>query len=278
VAVCGSIRSFDRCSSLAAAEDRRSLAPQLAPPHARVFDGSRQRTGSVFDPTVTLRAMSLSCLAARMALAYDAAHVARDVGAFKPCGVVHDEAVRVAENLGLPRCAPRAGSYVSGKEGPSKRRVFGHPGLRVTAAPPRHISAMRHSPQEPVTSTIPASSPNSSDWSQPTQHCRQNPPLYSRTIRQRTFGPVGCPPSIPCPEPAILDKRSNASSRDGQELAVRPRVDPCSASCYSELHESAAERSPKRFHERPSSHARAPPAPCATYLGAAVRGRGIEDG
>ena len=41
---------------------------------------------------------------AAMALAYDAARVTRDVDAmFKPHGIVHDEAIRVATDLGLPR-------------------------------------------------------------------------------------------------------------------------------------------------------------------------------
>ena len=39
-----------------------------------------------------------------MALAYDAARVTRDVDAmFKPHGIVHEEAMRVATDLGLPR-------------------------------------------------------------------------------------------------------------------------------------------------------------------------------
>jgi hypothetical protein len=41
---------------------------------------------------------------AAMALAYDANRVTRDVDArFVPHGIVHEEAVRVAEELGLPR-------------------------------------------------------------------------------------------------------------------------------------------------------------------------------
>jgi len=41
---------------------------------------------------------------AAMALAYDAARVTRDVDAmFKPHGIVHKEAARVADDLGLPR-------------------------------------------------------------------------------------------------------------------------------------------------------------------------------
>lgn len=38
----------------------------------------------------------------------------------------------------------RAGQrYVSGKDDPGKRRVFDHPGLRVMAASPEHIFAMK---------------------------------------------------------------------------------------------------------------------------------------
>jgi hypothetical protein len=41
---------------------------------------------------------------AAMALAYDANRVTRDVDArFMPHGIVHEEAMRVAEELGLPR-------------------------------------------------------------------------------------------------------------------------------------------------------------------------------
>ena len=83
---------------------------------------------------------------AAMALAYDAARVTRDVDAmFKPHGIVHEEAMRVAEDLGLPRwwLNEQASTYISGKEDADKRRVFDHPGLRVMAASPRHIFAMK---------------------------------------------------------------------------------------------------------------------------------------
>ena len=41
---------------------------------------------------------------AAMALAYDAARVTRDVDAmFMPHGIVHEEAMQVADDLGLPR-------------------------------------------------------------------------------------------------------------------------------------------------------------------------------
>ncbi|MFY9926584.1 MAG: hypothetical protein WAK82_01150 [Streptosporangiaceae bacterium] len=37
----------------------------------------------------------------------------------------------------------QASTYISGKEDADKRRVFDHPGLRVMAASPRHIFAMK---------------------------------------------------------------------------------------------------------------------------------------
>ena len=33
--------------------------------------------------------------------------------------------------------------YISGKDDPGKRRVFDHPGLRVMAASPEHVFAMK---------------------------------------------------------------------------------------------------------------------------------------
>jgi hypothetical protein len=80
---------------------------------------------------------------AAMALAYDAQRVTRDVDAvFVPHGIVHQEAVRVADDLGLPRwwLNEQASVYVSGQDDPGKRRVFDHPGLRVTAASGASIS------------------------------------------------------------------------------------------------------------------------------------------
>ncbi|WP_406312815.1 nucleotidyltransferase [Streptosporangium sp. NBC_01639] len=83
---------------------------------------------------------------AAMALAYDAVRVTRDVDAlFVPHGVVLEEARRVAEDLGLPPwwLNEQASVYISGKDDPGKRRVFDHPGLRVMAASPEHIFAMK---------------------------------------------------------------------------------------------------------------------------------------
>lgn len=81
-----------------------------------------------------------------MALAYDAKRVTRDVDAmFVPHGVVLDEARAVADDLGLPPwwLNEQASVYVSGKDDPGRRRVFDHPGLRVMAASPEHIFAMK---------------------------------------------------------------------------------------------------------------------------------------
>jgi hypothetical protein len=83
---------------------------------------------------------------AAMALAYDATRVTRDIDAtFVPHGVVVEEARRVAEDLGLPYwwLNEQASIYISGKNDPGKRRVFDHPGLRVSAASPAHVFAMK---------------------------------------------------------------------------------------------------------------------------------------
>ena len=83
---------------------------------------------------------------AAMALAYDATRVTRDVDArFVPHGIVLDEARHVAQELGLPPwwLNEQATVYISGKDDPGKRRVFDHPGLRVMAASPEHVFAMK---------------------------------------------------------------------------------------------------------------------------------------
>jgi hypothetical protein len=83
---------------------------------------------------------------AAMALAYDAARVTRDVDArFLPHGIVLEEARHVANDLGLPPwwLNEQASVYISGKDDLGKRRVFDHPGLRVMAASPQHIFAMK---------------------------------------------------------------------------------------------------------------------------------------
>ena len=82
---------------------------------------------------------------AAMALAYDAARVTRDVDAvFMPHGIVLG-ARKVADDLGLPYwwLNEQASVYISGKEDASRRRVFDHPGLRVMAASPARVFAMK---------------------------------------------------------------------------------------------------------------------------------------
>jgi hypothetical protein len=75
-----------------------------------------------------------------------AQRVTRDVDVvFVPHGIVHEEAVNVANDLGLPGwwLNEQASVYVSGKDDLGKRREFDHLGLRVTAASPDHIFAMK---------------------------------------------------------------------------------------------------------------------------------------
>lgn len=83
---------------------------------------------------------------AAMVLAYDAQRATRDIDAiFQPHGMVLDEARHVADALGLPPwwLNEQASIYVSGKIDPGKRNVFDHPGLRVAAASPEHMLAMK---------------------------------------------------------------------------------------------------------------------------------------
>ena len=83
---------------------------------------------------------------AAMALAYDADRVTRDVDAtFVPHGVVMEEARNVAQAMGLPPwwLNEQASAYVSNKNDPGKREVFDHPGIRVMAASPEHVFAMK---------------------------------------------------------------------------------------------------------------------------------------
>jgi len=83
---------------------------------------------------------------AAMALAYDVTRVTRDVDAlFVPHGIVLEEARKVADDLHLPYwwLNEQASVYISGKDDLGKRRVFDHPGLRVMAASPDHIFAMK---------------------------------------------------------------------------------------------------------------------------------------
>ncbi len=83
---------------------------------------------------------------AAMALAYDARRATRDIDAvFKPHGIVLEEARVVAEELGLPNwwLNEQASTYVAPGGDPSAPRVFDHPGLRVAAASPEHLLAMK---------------------------------------------------------------------------------------------------------------------------------------
>ena len=83
---------------------------------------------------------------AAMALAYDSRRATRDVDAlFKPHGIVLEEAQAVAAELGLPHwwLNEQASSYAAPGGDPSASRVFDHPGLRVFAASPEHLLAMK---------------------------------------------------------------------------------------------------------------------------------------
>jgi hypothetical protein len=83
---------------------------------------------------------------AAMALAYDSRRATRDVDAlFKPHGIVLEEARAVGAELGLPSwwLNEQASSYVAPGGDPSASRVFDHPGLRVFAASPEHLLAMK---------------------------------------------------------------------------------------------------------------------------------------
>ena len=83
---------------------------------------------------------------AAMALAHDARRSTRDIDAvFQPHGVVLDEARAVADELGLPQwwLNEQASAYVAPGGDTNAPRVFDHPGLRVSAASPEHLLAMK---------------------------------------------------------------------------------------------------------------------------------------
>jgi len=83
---------------------------------------------------------------AAMALAYDSRRATRDVDAlFKPHGIVLEEALAVAAELGLPRwwLNEQATSYIAPGGDLAASRVFDHPGIRVFAASPEHLLAMK---------------------------------------------------------------------------------------------------------------------------------------
>jgi len=83
---------------------------------------------------------------AAMALAYDARRATRDIDAvFVPHGIVIDEARKVADALHLPYwwLNEQASVYVSPGGDPDATVVFDHPNLRVMAASPTHLLAMK---------------------------------------------------------------------------------------------------------------------------------------
>lgn len=83
---------------------------------------------------------------AAMALAYDARRATRDIDAvFQPHGIVLDEARAVADELGLPHwwLNEQASAYVAPGGDAAAPRVFDHPGLRVSAASPEHLLAIK---------------------------------------------------------------------------------------------------------------------------------------
>jgi hypothetical protein len=83
---------------------------------------------------------------AAMALAYDARRSTRDIDAvFKPHGVVLEEAQAVAAELGLPSwwLNEQASVYVAPGGDEAAPRVFENAGLRVAAASPEHLLAMK---------------------------------------------------------------------------------------------------------------------------------------
>lgn len=83
---------------------------------------------------------------AAMALVYDSRRATRDIDALiKPHGIVLEEALAVGTELGLPRwwLNEQASAYVAPGGDPAASRVFDHPGLRVFAASPEHLLAMK---------------------------------------------------------------------------------------------------------------------------------------
>jgi predicted nucleotidyltransferase len=83
---------------------------------------------------------------AAMSLVYDSRRATRDIDAvFQPHGVVLDEAHAVAEELGLPQwwLNEQASVYIAPGGDSAASRVFDHPGLRVSAASPEHLLAMK---------------------------------------------------------------------------------------------------------------------------------------
>lgn len=83
---------------------------------------------------------------AAMALAYDARRATRDIDpVFVPHGIVHEEALALAVELGLPRwwLNDQASAYMAPGGDPAAAVSFTHPGLRVSTASPEHLLAMK---------------------------------------------------------------------------------------------------------------------------------------
>lgn len=83
---------------------------------------------------------------AAMVLAYGVERATRDVDAvFEPHGAVLDAAQRVADREHLPRwwLNEQASVYLSPQVDTSAAPVFDHPHLRVAAASPEHMVAMK---------------------------------------------------------------------------------------------------------------------------------------
>lgn len=83
---------------------------------------------------------------AAMSLVYDARRATRDVDALlTPHGPLVEEAQALAVELGLPRSwlNDQASVFVARGGDPEAARIFDHPGLRVAAASPRHLLAMK---------------------------------------------------------------------------------------------------------------------------------------
>jgi hypothetical protein len=83
---------------------------------------------------------------AAMSLVYDSRRATRDIDAvFAPDGAVIEEARAVAVELGLPPwwLNNQASAYIAPGGDVAASRVFDHPGLRVSAASPEHLLAMK---------------------------------------------------------------------------------------------------------------------------------------
>lgn len=83
---------------------------------------------------------------AAMVLAYRTREATRDVDAlFEPREKVHKAAIRVAEDLGMPRwwLNDQATSYLPRTPDERARLIFDHPNLRVSVVSPEHLLAMK---------------------------------------------------------------------------------------------------------------------------------------